>query len=103
MCTTLIVEQQLDFFTTFKSEYLNAPISLMTFQSLKPWWVQKLTTWNTYCYCYRQELKELLGDFNDTRTYGKGLHKTYNCTCSHVCIMVSNGEGSVLSSRCNAH
>jgi hypothetical protein len=34
---------------------------------------------------------------------GKGLHKTCNCTCSHVCTMVYDGERSVLSSRCNAH
>jgi hypothetical protein len=54
--------------TTFKFEYPTAPISLMTFQSLKPWWVWKFTTWNTYCYCYHQELKELLGGFNDIIT-----------------------------------
>jgi hypothetical protein len=35
MCTGFIVEQQLNFFITFKSEYPNAPISRTTFQSFE--------------------------------------------------------------------
>ncbi len=44
----------------------------------------------------------MLGGFNDIKTCGKGLNKTYNCACNHVCAMMSNGEGNVLLSRCNA-
>ncbi len=77
--------------------------ALTTFQSLKPWWVWKLTTWNTCCCHYHQELKELFGGFNNIRTHQKGLHETCNCNCNDVCIMPSNVELNVLPTRCNAH
>jgi hypothetical protein len=92
---------QLDFFTTFKSEYPKTHVALTTFVSLKPWWVRKLMMWIT-CYChYHQELKKLSGGFNDIITVEEGHTWICNCNCSDGYVAVPNGESNLLLTRCN--
>jgi hypothetical protein len=76
-------------------------MALMKFIYLKPWWVQKLTTCNTCCYHYHQELKELLGGFNNIRVVRKGIHEACNCNWSDACVVVPNATNLLLT-RCNA-
>lgn len=81
-----------------------APIAITTSQSLKHWWVQKHTTWNT-CRCqYHQEWKELLGGLNNFRACGAGLNKTCTCNCSEVCSLpLECTESNVHSTKYMMH
>jgi hypothetical protein len=77
MCYFRASVMQLEFFIMFKAIQLNDFIMLIAFQSLKPWRVRRLKTWNTCCKYY-QELKVLLQSFNDMRTNEAWIH-TITC------------------------
>jgi len=53
-------------------------------------------TWNTRCYHYHRELKELLGGFNDIRAIGKGIREVCNCNWSNVYVVVPNAKNLLL-------
>lgn len=102
---------QLEFFSSFKRKYPGKEIGITTFVSLKPWFIRRLTEWNTCCCRYHQEIRELLNGLNDIRTSGKGVHGedgTCTCRCSQVCAIPMHScdppPGTVTpASQCLSH
>jgi hypothetical protein len=74
---------QLHFFTRFKEKHLEIGIGFISFHTLKPWFMQRLKEFNTYCCWYHTKLKELKNGFNNMQLHGP--HKACTCQCSEVC------------------
>jgi hypothetical protein len=74
----------------FKLKYPVVDIQLTKFQILKPWFIRRLTTWNTCCCRYHTELGMLLIALNDLQKDLHGIHANCLCICNQVCIESSN-------------
>lgn len=94
---------QLDFFTSFKDIQPEVPIMFILFQMLRPWFVHRLTQWNTCCH-YHMDLKELLLAMNDMWRQRKGVHDRCSYVCSKVCNTQEH-EGMQLTNtiRCSTN
>jgi len=72
---------QLDFFTRFKQKNPDIKIMLTAFSNLKPYFVKRLTEWNT-CVCWKHsEMEELSVGINAMRAIGQGIHNDCECMC----------------------
>ncbi len=89
---------QLEFFTAFKHRHPNAPIQFTRVHGLKPWFLFRLTEWNTCCCRYHTELKLLVTGFNDMRSDSTDIHAICLCKCQEVCVVDAESTSACMRS-----
>lgn len=77
----------------FKDQHLNVQTQLITFESFKPWFVKKLREWNTCCYRYYTEIRELKEGFNGIRICGKRVQWQCTYSCVEICRPFGEDNG----------
>ena len=101
LLTSLLLSLQLDFYTRFRAANRDITVSYVAWRRLKPFFVKRLTDFNSCCCRYHQEMQEITTGFMNMRSqkvHVEASESSYGCWCAGLCTNFgpsTTGEGVV--------
>ncbi|KAG0631145.1 hypothetical protein M758_1G230800 [Ceratodon purpureus] len=94
--THWLEESELDFYTRFRAANRDLSLSYTVFKRLKPFYVKRLTDFNSCCCKYHQEMQEITLGFQNMRTNKVHIEAGESgCTCGCASICTNFGESTM--------
>ena len=86
----------MDFYTRFKAANQD-PVSFVAFKRLKPFFIKRLTDFNSCCCKYHQEMQEITLGFNNmrsTKVHVQAGESSCGCFCASVCTNLGSSDAA---------